>query len=155
MTQRVFDPIIAARDIESSYREYLEATIHFDDADLQSQLEGLLAKPGYLSKGPFLESAAPYKKGATPRQLIDEGVFCESMLRLGGGDQGVFDPDRPLYTHQECAMRLAHAGKNYAVVTGTGSGKTECFLLPILNDILSEFEGTGPAPAFARSSSIP
>lgn len=146
MTQRVFDPIIAARDIESSYREYLEATIHFDDRGLQKQLEDLLAKPGYLSKGPFLESAAPYKKGATPRQLIDEGVFCESMLRLGGGDRGVFDPDRPLYTHQERAMRLAHAGKNYAVVTGTGSGKTECFLLPILNDILSEFEGTGPAP---------
>ena len=70
MTQRVFDPIIAARDIESSYREYLEATIHFDDADLQSQLEGLLAKPGYLSKGPFLESAAPYKKGATPSSPV-------------------------------------------------------------------------------------
>ena len=64
------------------------------------------------------------------------------MLNLGG-----FDPDRKLYTHQVNAIRRGKAGKNYIVVTGTGSGKTECFLLPIINDILEEFAKSGHKPA--------
>ena len=40
--------------------------------------------------------------------------------------------DRPLYAHQEQAIRKAAAGRNLVVATGTGSGKTESFLLPIL-----------------------
>lgn len=66
-------------------------------------------------------------------------------MKLGGGDADNFDPDRPLYVHQVRAIRKAVAGRNYVVSTGTGSGKTECFLLPILNDILKEFEKRGPS----------
>ena len=42
------------------------------------------------------------------------------------------------------AIRRASEKKNYVVVTGTGSGKTECFLIPIINDIMEEFQKTGP-----------
>lgn len=138
-----FNPIETARKVEDSYREYIATTIHFDDADLQGQLENILRKPGYLAKGPFLEAAPPYRKDKTVAELVNENVLCESMLGLGGGNPDNFDPHRPLYVHQVRAIRKAAAGRNYAVVTGTGSGKTECFLLPILNDILSEFEEKG------------
>lgn len=143
--QRDFNPIEASRRIEESYREYIATTIHFADADLQGQLESILHEPGYLSKGPFLEAAPPYTKDKTVRELVGEGVLCRSMLQLGGGSREKFDPDRPLYVHQVRAIRKAAEGRNYAVVTGTGSGKTECFLLPILNDILREFEVQGPS----------
>ena len=56
MTQtEEFNPIETARKVEESYREYIATTIHFADANLQSQLEEILRKPGYLAKGPFLE----------------------------------------------------------------------------------------------------
>ena len=146
MTQtEEFNPIETARKVEESYREYIATTIHFADANLQSQLEEILRKPGYLAKGPFLEAAPPYRKDKTVTELVGEGVLCESMLKLGGGDADNFDPDRPLYVHQVRAIRKAVAGRNYVVSTGTGSGKTECFLLPILNDILKEFEKRGPS----------
>ena len=138
-----FNPIRAARKVEESYREYIATTIHFADADLQSQLEDILHRQGYLAKGPFLEAAPPYRQDRCVADLVDEGVLCGSMLTLGGGDPRKFDPKRPLYVHQVRAIRKAAAGRNYAVVTGTGSGKTECFLLPILNDILGEFEEKG------------
>ena len=140
-----FNPIVTARKVEESYREYIATTIHFADADLQAQLEEILSEPGYLAKGPFLEAAPPYRKDKSVSELVDEGVLCKSMLKLGGGDPRKFDPARPLYVHQVRAIRKAAAGRNYAVVTGTGSGKTECFLLPILNDILFEFEAAGPS----------
>lgn len=146
MTVKEFNPIEAARVIERSYREYLATTIHFDDSDLQRQLESILEEPGYLAKGPILEAAPPYRKGKSVSDLVREGLLCKSMLDLGHGDASAFDPNRPLYNHQMAAIEKAAEGRNYAVVTGTGSGKTECFLLPILNDILSEFEKEGPSP---------
>lgn len=139
-----FDPIETARSIESSYRGYISSTIHFSNDVLQSQLEEILNEPGYLAKGPFLEAAPPYLGAETPRELVASGEFCQSVLELGGGDPERFDPDRSLYKHQVRAIRLARAERNYIVTTGTGSGKTECFLLPILDDILREFEVSGP-----------
>lgn len=138
-----FNPIETARKVEDSYREYIATTIHFDDADLQKQLEAILSEPGYLAKGPFLEAAPPYRKDKTVAGLVDEELLCKGMMSLGGGDARNFDPYRPLYVHQVKAIEKSVAGRNYAVVTGTGSGKTECFLLPILNDILTEFEKSG------------
>lgn len=140
-----FNPIRAARKVEESYREYIATTIHFADPSLQAQLEEILHERGYLAKGPFLEAAPPYRKDKSPAELVEEGVLCGSMLKLGGGDPDKFDPARPLYVHQVRAVRKAAAGRNYAVVTGTGSGKTESFLLPILNDILHEFEQSRPS----------
>lgn len=141
-----FNPILTARRIERSYRDYLATTIHFDNKDLQQQLEEILNTRGFLAKGPFLEAAPPYERANAVRDLIAKGVLCQSMLLLGGGDPALFDPDRPLYSHQNRAIEKALAGNNFTVVTGTGSGKTECFLLPILNDILREFEQDGKSP---------
>lgn len=150
-SQREFNPIAAARHIEHSYREYLSSTIHFSDRTLQTQLENLLSKRNYLTKGPFLEAAPPYVKDKSIRQLVDEGILCKGMLTLGGGDPEKFNPDRPLYTHQVQAITKARMGRNLAVVTGTGSGKTECFLLPILDDILREFEEIGHVESGIRA----
>lgn len=140
-----FRPIEAARKVERSYRDYIATTIHFEDADLQSQLEGILARSRFLFKGPYIESAPPYHTGRSVQDLVDEGILSKGMLTLGDGDPENFDPKRPLYTHQERAILKSVEGRNFAVVTGTGSGKTECFLLPILNDIFREFEKCGPS----------
>lgn len=139
--QKRFDPIETSRKIETAYRDYLTTTIRFDDERYQAQLTELLATPRHLAKGPYLEMAWPYRASCSLRDLVREGVLCESMLSLGD-----IDPDRKLYVHQERAIRKAAEGRNYIVVTGTGSGKTECFLLPILNDILAEFERDGASP---------
>ena len=46
-------------------------------------------------------------------------------------------PDRPLYSHQQRAIEKVQAGRNVVVSTGTGSGKTEAYVLPILSHLLS------------------
>ena len=140
-TARLFNPIQAARTVEASYRDYLATTIHFEDKELQGQLRSILEGRNFLSKGPFLEATPPYTKDATVRDLVDQGLLDKGMLSLGG-----FDPDRQLYVHQVNAIKKALEKKNYIVVTGTGSGKTECFLLPIINDILEEFSNGGHKP---------
>ena len=87
-----FNPIETARKVEDSYREYIATTIHFDDADLQKQLETILCVPGYLAKGPFLEAAPPYRKDKTVADLVDEGLLCKGLMSLGGGEAATLTP---------------------------------------------------------------
>ena len=60
---------------------------------------------------------------------------------------GVLNPDfekipdiygKTLYKHQESSIRKLGTGKNVVVSTGTGSGKTESLLVPILNSLMNE-----------------
>ena len=49
-----------------------------------------------------------------------------------------FPIERNLYVHQEDAITKLLRNRNVVVATGTGSGKTECFLLPILQHLFME-----------------
>jgi ATP-dependent helicase YprA (DUF1998 family) len=70
--------------------------------------------------------------------LINEGVLPPGFRALPAR---TFPLDRALHKHQEVAIRRAVTHqRNLVVATGTGSGKTECFLLPILNHFLRERE---------------
>ena len=50
-----------------------------------------------------------------------------------------------VYGHQEDAIRAIHAGKTTLVSTGTGSGKTECFLYPVISKCLTLRDAGAPA----------
>lgn len=130
------DPIATANRIEASYSRYLRTTLRPRDARLEKQLEDLLLLPDHrLGKGPILQAAAPYQRGASIRDLVDDGTLNSGFLDLA---QTAFPIERPLYAHQENAIRHISKGSNALVATGTGSGKTESFLIPILNHLLTE-----------------
>lgn len=90
-----------------------------------------------LVKGPYLEAIPDYAKGASLRDLIYEEVLCDQWLRLEASNSGRHLLDRRLHVHQERAIRAALEG-NYLVATGTGSGKTESFLYPLVDRILRD-----------------
>ncbi|MBO4541054.1 MAG: DEAD/DEAH box helicase, partial [Bacilli bacterium] len=54
--------------------------------------------------------------------------------------------DWPLYRHQIEAIERVEKGHSIVVTTGTGSGKTECFLYPILDQIIKDIKANGPRP---------
>ncbi len=128
-------PIGLAKEIASHYLRYLKTTFHFKDADLRRSFAEALDRERSLVNGPFMESAPLYKRG----------LECRALLReiLGAGVEPQFlnalNPTRRLYTHQEDAIRRAHSGRNIVVATGTGSGKTEAYLYPILLDLHEEY----------------
>ena len=90
-----------------------------------------------LVKGPFLESLPDYEKTGTIRSLVDSGVLSPAWKTL---DRTGFKPilERSLHSHQYRAIRAAGRNENFIVATGTGSGKTECFLYPIADRILRQ-----------------
>ena len=130
----VFDPVKLSEQIGEHYRSYLEATFYFRDPELRAAFRKALGE-SKLTQGPFLEATPAFLRTVTPRQLISE------LLGTDGPDPGfvkALSGDRRLYWHQEQAIRLAHGARNVIVATGTGSGKTEAFLYPILLDLYRE-----------------
>ncbi len=129
------NPIELAGKIEERYRRYLKTTFYFKDPDLRASFEDAL-KSGHLSKGPFLEATPVFKHGQTPR------ILFPSFLRFQPDDGFLkaVHGDRPLYLHQEQAIQSVLNGRNVVVATGTGSGKTESFLYPILFHLCQEFQ---------------
>jgi ATP-dependent helicase YprA (DUF1998 family) len=129
------DPIVTSALLSGTYRRYLRSLLPVRDAALARALAERIDSSPLLTKGPLLEATPPYLTGATLRELVDEGVLDRAFTRLGGP---ALPLDRPLYRHQEEALRKAAAGRNLVVATGTGSGKTESFLLPVLSSLVAE-----------------
>ncbi|MCX4092078.1 DEAD/DEAH box helicase [Nocardia sp. alder85J] len=133
MTDRL-DPLAVGADVESSYKRYLKTLLAPRVPALATAFERAVDDTSLLTRGPLLELTPPYATGATLRELIGTGVLHPGFEELGA----TIDLDRPLYRHQETAVCKAVAGCNLVVSTGTGSGKTESFLLPILNALVAE-----------------
>lgn len=88
--------------------------------------ERLTAKE--LVNGPYLEKSQVYKEGAELNELsLHEKTKATIRKRLG---------DHALWKHQTDALQLVLGGKNAVIATGTSSGKTLCFQIPILDDLI-------------------
>ncbi|MBW1947870.1 MAG: DEAD/DEAH box helicase, partial [Deltaproteobacteria bacterium] len=128
------DPIYLGKTIEERYKNYLKTTFFFKDTLLRRSFEEAL-NTGHLCKGPYLEATPPFRKGQTPRTLFPSLLGTQPDEEFLDAVHG----DRSLYHHQEEAISKVWAGKNIVVATGTGSGKTESFLYPILLYLYQEF----------------
>ncbi|HEV8573719.1 MAG TPA: DEAD/DEAH box helicase, partial [Dehalococcoidia bacterium] len=129
----MLDPLKTAEAIHSDYSRYLTTTFSLRNPELRAQFEEAI-HAFQLTKGPYLEVSAPYMPGRSIRQLIADGVLSAGLAKLATG----FPLDRPLYLHQDRAITKAVARRNLVIATGTGSGKTECFLFPILDHLVRE-----------------
>ena len=125
------DILKASKNITRKYADYLKTIFRIDDEKYRSLFEKQIADGNRFAKGPYIDVVDSFRSGADMMELVKEGVVHR--------DTAAFAPKR-LYKHQEQAIRKAAAGKNIVVSTGTGSGKTESFLLPILNHLMQEKE---------------
>lgn len=140
MTVRALTIAETIDEIRTALREYIEATYHIGHPSLIRQRQLLLDKEGNTFRAPFLESTPRYKPGKRFADLeLDPAVhqlFSVLTSAAGGVKPLLFDPP---YTHQAMALEAtARDGRSLVVTTGTGSGKTETFLLPTLAKLAEE-----------------
>lgn len=136
------NPNIAASNIEDAFRAYLATRFSFADMDYAKSFTEALSIKGQIAKGPYIELSNSYQPGRTLREMIASGEASRLFSELENcpESQKEIKLDRPLYLHQEESLKKSGENRNLVVTTGTGSGKTECFLLPILNALLREEE---------------
>jgi DEAD/DEAH box helicase domain-containing protein len=114
-------PSVLAQQLRETVLDYLGTTFALADRELDAALFAFLSGDNGLFRGPFVELQLPYRLAdADPRAFLD------------------YAPSFRPYAHQIRAFeRLSSRGGRTPaptlVTTGTGSGKTECFLFPILD----------------------
>ena len=129
-----FSPVEASAVISEKYIRYLKTIFSIDDPIYQKQFSQQLQEKRNFANGPYLDVTDTFEKGDSINQLVANNILPKSFLRFH------MNPTRPLYRHQHNAITRVFGGHNIIVSTGTGSGKTESFLIPILAHLASEFE---------------
>jgi ATP-dependent helicase YprA (DUF1998 family) len=131
------DPLLFKSRLRETLARYTStaAGVSAARAPLLSQRVATTIAAADLVKGPFVESLPDFEKGASIRQMVQDGRLHRGWTALDGSDSGRALMDRPLHLHQAAAIGL---DENYLVATGTGSGKTESFLFPLVDSLLRD-----------------
>ena len=112
-------PSVLSRQIEQGVKDFLRTTFHVTTPFFHGVVDRLLDREEGVFKGPYLSLQLPFL-----RQEPKERPFAD-----------VVKEDFRPFVHQEQAFERLKgpAPKHTLVATGTGSGKTECFLYPVLD----------------------
>lgn len=129
------DAVTTSESIKATYRRYLSSLLAVREPKIDAALQKAIDSTEMLDRGPYLEATPPYAPGNPIEALIVDGVLSPGFAELASD---ALPLDRSLYVHQEQAIRKAAAGRNLVVASGTGSGKTESFLIPILDSLVRE-----------------
>ena len=132
------------RDLIDTFLRYYDTAYGLRDASVMQERRALLTDQSALFQQPFLELLPDYVladtdlAGSCTRAGVPDLAGLAQAGLLAGRDR--------LFAHQDLALRAALAGRHTVVTSGTGSGKTEAFLLPLLARLVRESAGWG-APA--------
>ena len=129
----MLNPIHYAERVVSDFLKYQLTTYPFADACLHAQMRRLLSleatRATPLLKGPYISLSPSFREGPSVADLVSSGLLHPHLANIA-----LFDR---VYGHQETAIRALAAGRSTVISTGTGSGKTECFLYPIISRCLA------------------
>lgn len=126
------------------YKSYVSSFIQIRDERIRSHVDEQL-KTGLLWPEPLIQLNPAFQHGHPVDELVNEGVLhniCKSIFRRKS-------PENPggtqlrLHQHQEDAIRIAQSNKNYVLTTGTGSGKSLSYIIPIVDFVLKNGSGKG------------
>ncbi len=116
--------------------DYIRSQYFRKSPILLSTVGEQLDKEGLLYREPYIESSPAYINVANGiAQANLEPWLRDYFLRLADAGLGVF---KSPFAHQIKALETACAGDDLFVSTGTGSGKTECFMWPLLAKLATE-----------------
>ncbi len=140
----MLNPILYTEKVIKDFLKYQITTYPFADKNLYEQMRQLLnlehTRNTPLFQGPYISLSRSFRQGASIEQLVNDNILHPHFLNFC--HQKTVYPH--LYGHQEEAIRAIAQGQHTLVSTGTGSGKTECFLYPILNHCLQLNDQNAP-----------
>jgi hypothetical protein len=128
------NPVSYTEKVVRSFLRYQLTAYPFADGELYAQMRSLLSlaetRQSPLLRGPYVSLSRAFKQGESVKSLIASGHFHPAMR------QRIPPEITHVYGHQERAIHAIGSGRTTLVSTGTGSGKTECFLYPVVSRCL-------------------
>jgi ATP-dependent helicase YprA (DUF1998 family)/very-short-patch-repair endonuclease len=132
------------RRLIHDYSSYIRSFIQIRDKRIHDYTEQCL-NDGLLWPEPLIQLNPSFEPGEWVDELVNNGTLhqeCKKIFRNNKDLDGIGQPLR-LHRHQVDAIKAARSGKNYVLTTGTGSGKSLAYIIPIVNYILQHGSGRG------------
>jgi ATP-dependent helicase YprA (DUF1998 family) len=128
----------------ADYGDYVRSFLKIEDERIQRLVQREMDQ-GFLWPDPLVQLNPSFEPGEPLQKLIDAGVLHAESLRIfrGKSEDGSGGPPFRLYRHQVEGIRAAYAGDNYVLTTGTGSGKSLAYIIPIVDHVLRRGSGKG------------
>ncbi len=121
------DPFALNERARNTFEQYLRATVNMAEPRLREFVDAELSR-GLLWPDPYLQVSPKFKPGLSLGELAAQG-------RIHIGTARFFGEDMVLHQHQMEALEHGLEGRSFTVATGTGSGKSLTYLLPIVDHI--------------------
>ena len=132
-------------NLVSDYRDYVRSFIKIRDPGIGGFVDGILDGEGFWPE-PLLQLNPTFKPGGTIDDLVDEGALhpeCARIFRIDKSETDHRGRQLLLHQHQRDAIRKAKEGRSYVLTTGTGSGKSLAYIVPIVDHVLRNGSGRG------------
>jgi ATP-dependent helicase YprA (DUF1998 family)/very-short-patch-repair endonuclease len=128
----------------SDYANYISSFIEIKEKRIRDYVDESL-KAGLLWPDPLIQLNPSFEPGKSIDELVQEGILNQECSKIFRVDKDIDPTGKPLrlHKHQEEAIRVAKTGGNYVLTTGTGSGKSLAFIVPIVDHILRCGSGNG------------
>lgn len=128
----------------TDYKSYVSSFIQIRDSRIRAHVDEQL-ESGLLWPEPLIQLNPAFQPGHYVDELVESRLLhkeCKQIFRRKSGDNTVGSRLR-LHQHQEDAIRTAQSGQNYVLTTGTGSGKSLSYIIPIVDFVLKNGSGKG------------
>lgn len=132
------------KSLISDYSAYTQSFIRIADDRIRAEVDREI-REGLLWPEPLLQLNPAYEAGESIEQLVRQKVLhadCERVFRLKEHEND-FGRPLPLRRHQSAAIKIASEQRPFVLTTGTGSGKSLCYLIPIVDHVLRRGSGRG------------
>jgi superfamily II DNA/RNA helicase/very-short-patch-repair endonuclease len=126
------------------YRDFIRGFVNIRDARVLQEVDSALDE-GRLWPEPWLSLNPKFEPGGTISDLVTSGILHSECDRIFRHKTDNDDPGTHLnlYRHQVTAIDAAKSGEPYVLSTGTGSGKSLAYIVPIVDHILRQGPGNG------------
>jgi ATP-dependent helicase YprA (DUF1998 family) len=133
------------RRLVDDYGSYVSSFIRIKDDRVEEEVLSNLAE-GLLWPDPLIQLNPSFEAGETIDELVGEGILHEECARVFRRNKKPKEPRNPgedlrLHRHQAEAIRTARGGHNYVLTTGTGSGKSLAYIVPVVDHVLRRGPG--------------
>ena len=126
------------KSVIDEYKKFSGSFTQIKSKEIKSKVDDLYKDKKFWPE-PLLQINPHYASGHSIKELVEEGLLHPKCSEIFAENQGTTDPSDTtlkLYKHQEQAISLAKKRQSYIVTTGTGSGKSLCFFVPIIDSAI-------------------
>ncbi|EHB48617.1 DEAD/DEAH box helicase domain protein [Mycolicibacterium rhodesiae JS60] len=132
------------KDVLNDYESFVTGFLDIKDAQIRAKVEGEI-DDGLLWPEPWLALNPAFEPGGTVTDLIGKGVLHPDAgpIFRAKSEADPVGQEIDFHRHQTDAFEIANRRESYVLTTGTGSGKSMSYIVPIVDRVLREGSGRG------------